>query len=545
MRKKSIISVLSMVLASVIVLFSFPITAGASDVVTDLQIEPISVIEGTNGYTDYNENIFRYTLEDKFNYTVTFADGEVVSGEGYMFNHNGVHYNFEIETDQSETNQWTKGNTYAATVSIGGKSVEVPVTIEETPIENIYVEPISFIEHCGGVMVEYYEDQFYYYRVRERLMGTVTFKDGTTVDLADTVEYNGEDYWYSLTDNQSYGNQWKVGNTYIEQLELMGVQVDVPVTIKEIPIQSIEVEPMQIIENTNGMFYEGENGCFYVYDVSEALKVKATLDNGEVVESYGGMPLEIEGERVDIAFSADHLEDNIWTVGNTYEIEVIVGNHTAKTTIEILPTEVQSVEVKPVRIFENTMCGYGNYNDESGNIVDYTYYFMDDVIEYTVTYKNGEVVSGFGTSGDVNIDILDDQSYDNQWTVGNTYTVVAYFDGYKTTFDVTIVENPVESVVLDPITIKEGTNCEVYEDSNGELFIYYYPEECASYTINFKDGTSMHVDGDTLTYDSVEYPIYADTDQDEDNRWTAGNTYTYTINVMGFETQGEVTIEKS
>ena len=446
MIKKSIISTLSVVLVSVIVLFSFPITAGASEVVTDLHIEPISVIEGTNGYTDYNENFFKYTFEDKLNYSVTYADGEVVSGEGYMFNHNGVHYNFEIETDQSKTNQWTKGNTYTATVLIGGKSVEVPVTIEETPIESIYVEPISFLENYGGAWATYYDDEFYYYVVQGRLMGTVTFKDGTTADLADPVNYNGEDYWYTLTDNQAYGNQWKAGNTYIEQLDLMGVQVDVPVTIKEIPIKSIEVEPMQIIENTNGMFFEDENGEYDEYFLSGALKVKATLENGEVVERHGGMSLEIEGEYIDINVTTDQSVENIWTVGNTYEVEVEVAGHKVNTTVEILPTEVQSVEVKPVSIFENTMCVVESiYTESDGEMsfIEYLRYFVDEVIEYTVTYKNGEVVSGIGTSDDIEITILDGQSYDNQWTAGNTYTVAAYFDGYKTTFDVTIVKSPV------------------------------------------------------------------------------------------------------
>ena len=540
--KKSIISTLSVVLASVIVLFSFPITAGASDIVTDLKIEPITVIEGTNGLTDYNENIYRYTFEDKLNYTVTFANGEVVSGEGYMFDHNGVHYYFEIETDQSKTNQWTKGNTYTATVSLMGKSVEVPVTIEETPIESIHVEPMSFLEYYGGGWAEFYDDSFYYYKVSERLKGTVTFKDGTTVALADPVEYNGEKFWYQLTDSQSFDTQWTAGNTYVEQLSLMGVQVDVPVTVKEVPIKSIEVEPIKVIENTNGMFFEGENGAYYEYTLYGAIKVKATLDNGEVVENHNGMTLEIEGERVDIAFTTDQSEDNIWTVGNTYEVEVEVENHKVKSTVEILPTEVENVEIKPITMFENTLCCTNISCDESGNMVSYKEYFPDMVIEYTVTYKNGDVVSGVGFSDDIEITLLNGQSYENQWTVGNTYTVTAYFDGYKTTFDVTIAENPVESVVLDPITIKEGTNCEVYEDSSRELYNYYCLENCVSYTINFKDGTSMHVDGDNLTYNSIQYPVLVDTDQGSDNKWTAGNTYTFTAEVMGVTVQGEVTI---
>lgn len=541
MKKKPIISALSMVLVSVIVLFSFPITAGASDTITDLKIEPISVYEGTNGYTDYNEDFFRYTLEDKFNYTVTFADGDVVSGEGYMFDHNGVHYNFELISDQSYENQWTKGNTYTATVSLNGKGVEVPVTIEETPIESIQIEPISFMSQCGGDWATLYDDYFYYYMVQENINGTVTFKDGTTTELATPIEYNGEEFWYSLTDNQSYINQWEAGNTYNEQLSLMGVQVDVPVTVKEVPIKSIEVEPVRVTEYTNGMFFWSENGPYFEYYLDD-IKVKATLENGEVVENQNDMTLEIEGESIDIIVSYVQAEDELWTAGNTYEFEVMAGNQTAKSTVEILPTEVESVEVKPVTIYENTMCVINGTCDESGNLETYASYYMDEVIEYTITYKNGDVISGIGPSEDIEISIIDGQSYDNQWTVGNTYTAVAYLDGYKTTFDVTIAETPIESIVLDPITIKEGTHCAVYEDINGELLNYYYPEECASFTINFKDGTSMHVEGNIFTYNSIEYPVYADTDQSDYNKWTAGNTYTCTVSVMGVTAQGEVTI---
>ena len=131
MRKKSILSTLSVILVALVVLFSFPITAGASDTITDLKIEPITVIEGTNGLTDCNENFFEYTLEDKLNYTVTFADGEVVSGSGYMFEHNGEYYNFEIETDQSKNNIWTAGNTYNYTVRAIGFESQGEVTIEK------------------------------------------------------------------------------------------------------------------------------------------------------------------------------------------------------------------------------------------------------------------------------------------------------------------------------------------------------------------------------------------------------------------------------
>ena len=52
----------------------------------------------------------------------------------------------------------------------------------------------------------------------------------------------------------------------------------------------------------------------------------------------------------------------------------------------------------------------------------------------------------------------------------------------------------------------------------------------------------MHVEGNIFTYNSIEYPVYADTDQSDYNKWTAGNTYTCTVSVMGVTAQGEVTI---
>ncbi len=558
MKKKSIISVLSLVLASVIVLFSFPVTAGASDVITDLEIEPITIIEGTNGLTDYNENYFEYTFEDKLNYTVTFADGEVVTGTGYMFEHNGVHYNFETETDQSKTNPWVAGNTYTAIVSLMDKSVEVPVTIEETPVESIYVEAMSFDEYTFGHWETScnndsgkIEKDFYRYDYEDQIKGIVTFKDGTTVNLSNTIEYNGEDYWYSITDDQSLNNEWKAGSSYTAQIEFMNVKADMYVYINDSHIESVEVEPVKITENTSGQWAERRENLYFSYELYNCLNYTITLDDGEVITGTGDHVF-VGDKAYTINITTDQSYLDPWTVGNTYEFEVELAGCISYTTAEIIPTNVESVEIEPVEIYENTMGNIITVEDEEEVTIDeYFLYNPNNSIHYTVTYKNGDVVTGMGSSDDVDVSVFTNQSYHNQWTTGNTYEMIVSVDGFVTTADVSILECPIESIDVKPITIVEGSYCSVYSDYDDETgeshneYMHYFPDELLEYTITFTDGTVIIGTDYTFEYNGAEYSFFASTDQSYENQWTAGNTYTYTLKAMGFEAQGEVTIEKA
>lgn len=74
------------------------------------------------------------------------------------------------------------------------------------------------------------------------------------------------------------------------------------------------------------------------------------------------------------------------------------------------------------------------------------------------------------------IELSDNQSYNYQWTVGNTYELTATLMGKKTTFDVTIAESPLTSFKMADITIIEGTHgyyTTSWDEESGEYKEYY------------------------------------------------------------------------
>ena len=93
------------------------------------------------------------------------------------------------------------------------------------------------------------------------------------------------------------------------------------------------------------------------------------------------------------------------------------------------------------------------YNEQTGEY-DLSWERYNYYPDFSVTLKDGSVVNGEGGNVLINgewnyLSFIDDQSYENQWTIGNSYTVTGTLEGVTDTFTVTILENPVESVVVE------------------------------------------------------------------------------------------------
>ena len=140
--------------------------------------------------------------------------------------------------------------------------------------------------------------------------------------------------------------------------------------------------------------------------------------------------------------------------------------------------EVVNILIAPIRITEYTNGVYTNdYNPETGEY-DLEYYLYDPLLgwEYTVILSDGSTISniedyskGFYYNDEFySLNIKDNQSYTNQWTAGNTYTMNVLLGRFNIDVPVTITESPFESIEIKPISILEGT-CGDYEyDYNPE-----------------------------------------------------------------------------
>lgn len=558
-KRKHFKSIISLLLVSLILMSCFPITASAKSEVIDIKIDPITIIEGTYGDYDYLDGYFKYEPEDLINFTVVFEEGQSYSSKGYSFDYDGEWYWFETETDQSLDNQWAVGNTYTMTVSLEGVSVEVPVTITDTPVEKIEVKPVSIIEYTNGAWQEEfnnesgkYERSYYYYDFSEYTAGTIYFQDGTSAEFYGETncefEYNGETYWVTVTDDQSPSNQWTAGNEYNVKFEAMGVTANMPVTIEESPIESIEIAPISLFEYTHGGWQYEDDEEYYLYEITPHLECTVTFDNGDV-NKFEGDRIVYKDETYLIEVTDDQSIDNQWTAGNAYKFTVDVMGFTAEGEVYIDYSPVQSIELKPASIYE-----YSNgYLDILSETESYFHYDFISLMEYTVTFKNGEATSGTGNDlyyGDYGMyfDCIDPQSIDNQWTAGNTYEIECELAGVKSTLEVEIMNVPIVSVEIEPLEIIENTSgyfdSDFYEETDeySELYYHYSPKEYINYIVTFEDGSTVSGSNGSFVFDDNTYFFEVTTDQSYDNQWTVGNTYSYTAKLLDVEAEGEVTI---
>ncbi len=547
--------------------------------VKSLEINPMSIIEGTNGYSVYKHNeitdeydfyYFDYTPEETMEYTVTWNDGTVTSGSGYYLAYKDDIYWFDIEYNQSYENQWTQGNTYTMTVSLMGVSVDVPVTITKTPVKNIEIEPISIIEGtAGGYDTDYNEETgeydltYYRYEPEDIMEYTITWDDGTvTKDSNYYVEYQGEEYWFDTRTNQSYENQWTAGNTYNMTVYLLGVSVDVPVTIRKSPIKSIEIEPISVIEGTQGYIGYGYNEETDEYDLpyyyySPNFECIVTWDDGSVTKG-NSYYVEYEGKHYWYDDETDQSYENQWTVGNTYTITVSLMGISVDVPVTITKSPIKSIEIEPITIIKGTQgkIDYG-YNEETDEYdLPYYEYEPEYIMEYTITWDDGTVTKDSYyyveyKDKEYSFIIETDQSYENQWTVGNTYTMTASLMGVSVDVPVTITKSPVKSITIEPISIIESTEGYIETDYNLEtgdydlFYFYYQPENVMEYTITWNDGSVTKDSGYNVEYKDENYWFDIEYYQSYENQWTQGNTYTMTASLMGVSIDVPVTITKS
>lgn len=120
----------------------------------------------------------------------------------------------------------------------------------KTIIKNITVEPITVCQgidsysesewdwETGEYIGEY---EVYYYN--ERVRYTIEWSDGTTETYVgyNYFEHDGEWGFADFYDDQSFYTSWETGNTYTAVLSIMDYEVEFPVTVKENPVESLEI----------------------------------------------------------------------------------------------------------------------------------------------------------------------------------------------------------------------------------------------------------------------------------------------------------------
>lgn len=587
-----------------------------------------SIVEGTNcseeidnngeSYKDYD---LKFELGDKI--TLVTKNGErldyVYIEESWGGSNDYIRSNFENENgetvevtlrfDQYE-NHWLVGNEYEITVECNGLTTTTSVSIVENPVASIEftpVNPIEYMEETNGYF-EYDEngDEYYYYYSPSFEIGDVlkvTYKDGRVFEYSyigwvddsddyfessDGVRINAEDV--KQNDDQ-YINHWSLGSDNYFTVEYLAATYNVPVTITENPIASIEfipVNPVEYIENTNGYFQYDSNGEEYFdyytpsFEIGDILRINNK--DGTIEEySYMGWQEDLGESYFESSNGALISQYNVncysyqynehWTVGsdNYYEIEYL--GSTCQIPVTITENPYVSAVYTPVNGSYNLTEGidstvyYDRFDEEfnfynlsfengdkitlvlnDGSSVVYSYnenngwvYNNDDYIETEFENDNGELVT---------VRISYDQ-YENHWQAGKSYELTVECMGVTTTTIVNILENPISSIEfipIKPIEYKENINGYYEYDNNGEKYFYYYLpsfEIGDVLRINNKDGSVIDYTyigwqesyGESVFLSSngdciFEYDINTSSNQFE-NHWTLGDYNYYQIEYFG------------
>ncbi len=408
-------------------------------------------------------------------------------------------------------------------------------------------------------------EYFRYSPNRANLIFTVTYKDGTvfTGDENEILEATG--YWPDTYYSQTYDNQWGVGK-HDCKIGILDIEGTVEIEVIENPVESIKVGVNgQLIENYNGYVdYEdnywdeeleewvGYNEFFYYYISDAEIDFTIYYKDGSV---YNGNPDVIYNETgYQVSLESDQSYENQWGVG-THEFSYDFIGNTGKGTVEIVENPVESIEVTPTKDLIEKSGGYyycDMYWDDElqdwAETEEYFYYneFYDsDFFEYQIFYKDGSIYTGFSyqieqATGFCPNVIRDNQSYKNQWDIGEHDVVINYL-GNEITVSVSVVENPIKSITAvaqnDLIELTDGYWATDWDDENEceteEYFIYDLDYADFIYTVTYKDGTVITGDRWKIE-EETGYDVEKDDNQNFNNQWNVGE-HEVTVEILGVE----------
>lgn len=502
---------------------------------------------------------------------VVLTDGTVLKIRRHnMVRYLGKRFYLDFSDDQSEENVWGEG-AHKVSVTLCGFKSEFPVDIIGSPIKSIDVEPMtlykdvnssresSYVERGDDYEEVYWDD----YDWIQNLKYTATMFDGTKVESTWNGGIRFGNKYYRIkdfTDDQSVNNPWKAGEHKVS-FTILGFSKEINVTVVEDSIiKSVEVENISVYD---GLDSGEETDYVYDPDTEDERAIKytyftyrpsftVTLKDGTVIKSDEDNEVKINDQYFRLRYEDDQSAKNVWTKGShkvNYEILGFKGSF--DVTVEDNP--IESVSVKPITLYE----GFDNYNDED----DYDYDYDDDdedyrpfnryryYPDYTVKLKDGTIIESDGERY-VNIlgrncyfDSSDDQTYKNQWGVGD-HQVNYELGGFKGTFNVTVKGGLIRKINVSDVEIYEGvhTRMSVYYDENDDGHNYTKYVYSPDFSVELDDGKVVEPDeeGDIYVHGRRLYCEITD-DQSPENIWQPG-VHKAAVEVAGAKSECKVTL---
>lgn len=522
-------------------------------------IENFDLVPGSDGngneYYDYNINDANPMITVKYsNGTETEKSLADWQSEGVMFYYSSVFAEGE--------NLWKAGShKYLLTYLEYSLTCYMDVTIVKNPVDSIsavITEENSFYENTHGyINKDENGEEYYYYSadwiMREIFMPTLTvnYNDGrgsVTVKYGDWDSFQEQTGYHIEISDSQYTKHWTLGENTLT-LSYLGIECELPFTIKEFPIKSISAAATATIAEgdtyTRHITHEDGSEISYEYYEPELTHPTITLtlaDNTtevyewenyyEISEKYGLHPY----------FESEQSADVKWEAG-VHTATVCFGNLTADFEVEIIGNPIESFSVIPTKKLIENINGV-NGEDENGNSY-FNYYIFDTQPRYIIKLKNEnepriyeswqsyQIYQDFGAS----VSIIDNQSYNNQFKLGKN-TLKAKFMGLTTDYVFEITENPISEITVKPNgALYLGCNKTV-DINNKEIYDLYSIEYTV--TVKYKDKSTAVYSSLSDLYAETGYSLVFDTDNQIESPWNEAGIYTVKASLLGIETSFQI-----
>lgn len=301
-------------------------------------------------------------------------------------------------------------------------------------------------------------------------------------------------------------------------------------------IVSIQVtkEPT-MTEGTNGYFINAQDpvtheqlGGYFEY-YADPLEVKITFAGGDTTTVTSDYECyQATGSYWSVV--SDQSVMNPWGAGD-HTATVTIGSNIASYNVTVMPSNVEELILEDITLIEGLDGHYEDEYNENTGAVDsyfrYTLYSWSSKVRLSDGSSDGIYSGYYDTLSDEwgELCFADGQSVYSPWGVG-VHKVTGYLLGRTCEFNVTVIENPIESLEFHDITLYDGLN--TYTAYGGKK-IYYYDYD---FTVHFKDGTSQRSYNGYVDYNGTY--IYASGDDEQyTHPWSPGEMHYVPVTVAG------------
>lgn len=522
-------------------------------------IENFDLVPGSDGngneYYDYDINYANPMI------TVKYSNGTETEKSLSDWRNEGAEI-YQLPIFAEGENLWKAGShKYLLTYLPVNLTCYMDVTVVKNPIDSIsavITGKNSFYENTHGyINKDENGEEYYYYSadwiMREIFMPTLTvnYNDGrgsVTVKYGDWDSFQEQTGYHIEISDSQYTKHWTLGENTLT-LSCLGIECELPFTIKEFPIKSISAAATATIAEgdtyTRHITYEDGSEISYEYYEPELTHPTITLtlaDNTTEVYEWENYYKISEKYGLHPYFESEQSADVKWEAG-VHTATVCFGNLTADFEVEIIGNPIESFSVIPTKKLIENINGV-NGEDENGNSY-FNYYIFDTQPRYIIKLKNEnepriyeswqsyQIYQDFGTS----VSIIDNQSYNNQFKLGKN-TLKAKFMGLTTDYVFEITENPISEITVKPNgALYLGCNKTV-DINNKEIYDLYSIKYTV--TVKYKDKSTAVYSSLSDLYAETGYSLVFDTDNQIESPWNEAGIYTVKASLLGIETSFQI-----